>query len=129
MFPYQEDPTNKDEEAGELGDPHWLMNFTTTYYIDDWTFNHTLRFIDSMYLRENADKETSPEYQSPVYTGTKLYSNVQVRYALPEDMEAYIGVDNVFAANPGGFLTGLGGDSGLYDPRGRFFYGGIVAKF
>ncbi len=130
LFPYQEDPENKDEEAGELGDPTWLMNLNTVYSMGDWTFSHTLRFIDTMYIRENAEKETAPEYQSPAYTGTKFYSDLQIRYNLGRtNMETYVGVDNLFAANPGGYLTGLGGDSGLYDPRGRFFYGGVVVKF
>lgn len=128
-YPYQDDPSNKDEEAGELGDPKWLMNLKTTYYTGDWTISHTLRFIDSMYLRELSEKKTAPEYQSPSYTGVKFYSNMQVRYNIIENTEVYVGIDNVFATKPGGFQTGTGGDSGIYDSRGRFFYAGVTTKF
>ncbi|MEX0299152.1 MAG: TonB-dependent receptor plug domain-containing protein [Kordiimonas sp.] len=128
-FPYQDDLTNKDEEAGELGDPKWLATLKTTYYTGDWTFSHTLRFIDTMYLRENAAKITAPEFQDPIYTGTKFYSALQVRYRIIEDTEAYVGVDNLFASNPNAHQTGTGADSGIYDTRGRFMYAGITTKF
>jgi outer membrane receptor protein involved in Fe transport len=46
-----------------------------------------------------------------------------------DDLNIYIGIDNVFDRMPPYGLTGVGGGSGIYDNRGQYFYTGIVAKF
>jgi len=38
-------------------------------------------------------------------------------------------VDNIANKMPPFGLTGVGGGSGIYDNRGRYFYTGLVAKF
>jgi outer membrane receptor protein involved in Fe transport len=41
----------------------------------------------------------------------------------------YAGLDNLTNTKPPLGLTGIGGGSGEYDNRGRFFYAGVLAKF
>ena len=40
-----------------------------------------------------------------------------------------MGVDNVLNTLPPLGLTGVGGGSGIYSNRGRFFYAGVIARF
>ncbi|PHZ85570.1 TonB-dependent receptor domain-containing protein [Paremcibacter congregatus] len=128
-FPFQDEPDNPDREDGELGDPEWLMNFTATYYSGPWTFNYKLRFIDDMLRVEHEDFEASPEEQELIHTGTVTYSDIQLRYQIRDGIEVYGGVNNIFEKNPPLPFDATGGDSGIYDNVGRFFYTGVTATF
>ena len=45
------------------------------------------------------------------------------------DMNFYVGVDNIFDKEPPFGLTGVGGGSGIYKIRGRNYYAGFRARF
>ena len=45
------------------------------------------------------------------------------------DYSFYFGVDNILDRNPPLGLTGVGAGSGIYNVRGRNFYGGFRARF
>jgi len=48
---------------------------------------------------------------------------------LDKKFNMYVGVDNVTNVQPPFGLTGVGGGSGIYDVRGRYFYAGFQANF
>ena len=58
-----------------------------------------------------------------------FYHDARVAYDVNDDFNIYLGVDNFTNKNPPFGLTGVGGGSGIYDNRGRYFYTGVVAKF
>ncbi|WP_417320328.1 TonB-dependent receptor plug domain-containing protein [Emcibacter sp.] len=129
FFPFQDEPDNADREDGEIGDPEWLITLNATYYNGPFSVNYRMRFIDDTLRIDWDEFEASPELQAPLYTGSASYHDIQARYQIDDDYEVYAGVNNIFAKNPPFPLSGTGGDSGIYDNKGRFFYAGFSANF
>jgi len=137
------DPTNPTfknvivgHHGGELGDPKDAFNWNTALTRGVVTFGHQLRYISAMYLNtyedfnsvqgrppENADYADQKKY------GAQWYHDVRVGFDVTKDYNFYLGIDNLTNTKPPLGLTGIGGGSGIYDARGRFFYAGAVAKF
>jgi outer membrane receptor protein involved in Fe transport len=95
-----------------------------------------MRYISPMYLNtyedfnsvqgrppENADYADRKKYPS------RIYSDVRLGLDVTKDYNFYLGVDNLTNTKPPLGLTGIGAGSSIYDVRGRYFYGGFVAKF
>ena len=128
-FPFQEFPDEPEDETGELGDPEWVVNTNITWNWQGWTVNYELRFIDTQLLVENEELEADPDIQVPLRTGTDFFHDIQVRYQLHEQLELYAGINNIGDNNPPFGLSGAGTDSAIFDTIGRFYYGGLVARF
>ena len=128
-FPFQEFPDEPEDETGELGDPEWVVNTNITWNWQGWTLNYELRFISSQLLVENEELAADPDIQSPLFTGRDFFHDIQVRYQLHEQLELYAGINNIGDNNPPFGLSGAGTDSAIFDTIGRFYYGGLVARF
>lgn len=122
--------------VGELGDPDDQVNVNTSVKFGDLTIGYQLRWIDGMYLNtyedhnplnggapQNADFAPIKKYPSV------FYHDIRLAYDVSEKFNLYFGVDNWSDRKPPFGLTGVGGGSGIYDARGRYFYTGVVAKF
>lgn len=129
IFPFQDEPNNPTRLDGVLGNPVWSLNFDTTYFVNKWAFNYSMRVVDST-LRIGYDRlEKSPEYMSPLHTGVTTYHNLQTRYQASDKIEFYVGVNNVFDELPPHGISGRSSGTGAYDNLGRFIYGGVNVNF
>jgi outer membrane receptor protein involved in Fe transport len=86
---------------------------------------NTIEDITSVQGRppENADYADIRSYPSVIYHDLRLGLDATDKFNF------YFGIDNVGNRKPPLGLTGIGGGSGIFDVRGRFFYAGAVAKF
>jgi len=130
------DPGRANRIRGELGDPKDAFNWNVDVKRGKVTLNYELRYIGHQVLNayenvfsvqgrppENAD------YADRVYYPAVIYHNLRAGVDVNSSFNFYIGCDNVTNRLPPFGLTGVTDGSGIYDPRGRFFYSGLVAKF
>ncbi|MFC7537493.1 TonB-dependent receptor domain-containing protein [Sphingomonas sp. GCM10030256] len=120
----------------ELGDPDDQVNVNVNAKRGKLTLGYQMRWIDRMYLNTfedyNGVNDLPPEntdYAPIVKYPDVFYHDVRVAYDFTSKINAYFGIDNVGNEFPPYGLTGVGGGSGIYDNRGRYFYTGFVAKF
>lgn len=128
-FPFQVQPDFVDEEAGELGDPEWSINFNATWNYEKWSFNYEMRFIDDMLIVEIDELEADPDLQDVTSTGTTFFHDIRVGYELRDNIELFAGVNNLTQEFPPVGLSGAGTDSAIFDNIGRFYYTGLRVDF
>lgn len=129
-------PSFKNRLLEELGDPKDQVNFNASVKYKDLTVGYQIRWISSMYL--NTYEDFNPlnglppqnlDYANVQRYPDTAYMDIRVGYDVTEDFNIYFGVDNVSNRFPPYGLTGVGGGSGIYDNRGRYFYTGVKANF
>ena len=130
------DPNRENRILSELGDPSDQINFSANLTLGKVTFGYQVRWIDKMYLNTYEDFNSlqgrTPEnadYAGPSKYSDVFYHDIRVGYDITKSINVYAGVDNASNTQPPFGLTGVGAGSGIYDVRGRFFYGGFKAKF
>ena len=130
------DPTFRNEFVDELGDPSDQVNFNASLKTGKLTFGYQLRWIDAMYLNTAEDyisvnglPPQNNDYAPIVKYPTVTYHDIRLGLDVTEKLNMYLGVDNVGDKKPPFGLSGVGGGSGIYDVRGRYFYVGFNAKF
>lgn len=111
-----------DREAGELGDPEWAFNLRGTWERDKLSVSVEERFQGEQVF----DLAEPPEVRSPRDTGTKWYTDVQVRYRVTDNAVVYLGIDNLFDSDPPDLsqvpeTRSFTGDAIGYDQLGRYF--------
>ncbi len=129
-------PTRADQTLLELGDPKDAFNLDFDLKRGSLTVGYQLRYIGHQVLNtyedyfsvqgrapENADFADRQFYPSVFYHDVRLGLDVNDRFNI------YGGVDNLFNKQPPFGLTATSGGSSIYEPRGRFFYAGVKAKF
>jgi len=137
------DPSNPDfqdvivgKHGGELGDPRDAFNWNTTLTHGRFTFGYQMRYLSRMFVNsyeatnavqdrppENADATDFLQYPAKFYHDVRFGIDVGPKYNF------YLGADNVTNTKPPLGVSTIGGGSGIYDNRGRFYYAGFVAKF
>lgn len=130
------DPGRADQSLLELGNPEDAFNWDIEFKKNNFAIGFQLRYIGKAVLNQFEDffsKQGRPP-QNEDYAATRFYpstwyQDVRVSVDVNEKFNFYGGIDNVFNRNPPFGLTGTGAGSGIYDPRGRFFYAGVKAKF
>lgn len=129
-------PTFKNVLNDELGNPSDAFNISTDLKFGKFTFGHTLRWIDKMYLNTwedynavNGQPAQNPDYADIVKYPSVIYNDVRGSLDVNNKFNIYAGITNVGDVKPPYGLTGVGAGSGIYDNRGRFFYMGATAKF
>jgi iron complex outermembrane receptor protein len=129
LFPFQDQPDFVDEEAGELGDPEWSVNFNATWVYNKWSVNYEMRWVDSMLIVEIDELAADPDLQFPFETDSVTHHDIQLRFQATDSTELFVGVNNLTQEFPPFGLCGCGTDSAIYDNIGRFFYGGLRTNF
>ena len=81
------------------------------------------------YLSVNGLPPQNNDYAPIVKYPTVTYHDIRLGLDVTEKLNMYLGVDNVGDKKPPFGLSGVGGGSGIYDVRGRYFYVGFNAKF
>lgn len=130
------DPGFKDVNLRELGTPRdeFLLNNALT--LGDITLGYQLRYIGKQVLNQYEDlfgvQDRPPQnadYADIQYYPETFYHDVRFSVDASRKFNFYVGADNVLNTRPPLGLTGIGGGSGIYNVRGRYFYAGAVAKF
>jgi len=125
-----------DNTMGELGTPRDAVNVGLGWENDDFGFSLNNEYIAPQVLDyENfqtlyrlADGSTPDEKYFRI--GSKIYTDLQVRYTGIEHFEFYLGVKNLFDVERPPVWGGLPGNvNGVYDVIGRRFYTGARIKF
>lgn len=121
---------------GELADPKNRVNFNANVKFGKFAIGYQGRFIDKMYLNTyedynsvNGQPPQNADYASVRQYPTVTYHDIRMSLDVTDKSQLYLGVDNVGNKMPPYGLTGIGGGSGIYDVRGRYFYLGVKAGF
>jgi outer membrane receptor protein involved in Fe transport len=146
-----QDPVNPDFEnriLGEVGDPQdeFRLDLDLTYR--EFTLGYRMRYIGEQLISTYEDQFSlngSPPGNSdfadilevPIitYHDFRLEWNIEGGTGLTDDLRFYVGVENAFDRRPPLGLTATGtgpgaiGNAGVYDVRGRTFFGGFRARF
>jgi len=133
------DPANPnlpDPGLYELGDPKDSFNLNVDYDKGGFTLGYQLRYIGKMLLNANEDiysvKGAPPQnadYADIHWYPSVYYQDVRLGYDFSDDINAYLGCDNITDELPPMALTGTGEGSGIYDVRARYFYAGVKFQF
>jgi outer membrane receptor protein involved in Fe transport len=146
-----QDSINPDFEnriLGEVGDPEdeFRLDIDLTY--KEFTLGYRMRYVGKQLISTYEDQfplnglppgnaDFADILEVPVIT----YSDLRFEWNIPggggftEDLRFYFGVENMFDRKPplGLLATGAGpgaiGNAGVYDIRGRTFFGGFRARF
>ena len=130
------DPNFKDVRSLELGNPRDEFLLNNSLKLGDYILGYQLRYIGKQVLNNYEDifgvqgrPPQNADYADTQYYPETFYHDVRLGIDADRTFNFYVGVDNLLNTHPPLGLTGLGGGSGIYDVRGRFFYAGAVAKF
>ena len=138
------DPTNPDigdRLMSEVGDPQDAFNWNTSLQHGRFTFGYQMRYLSKQIIAagalgeyedffgfEGRDPENE-DFAERAWYPRMFYHDVRLGIDVGPKYNFYMGVDNLTDKKPPYNATGIGGGTGIYDSRGRFFYAGAVAKF
>ena len=147
------DPSRPEFEnriLGELGDPQDEFRWDVDFTFGDFTLGYQMQYIGSQVLNlyedffpldtactpagcppNNLDYADIRKYPDVFYHDLRFEWRVRGSEGIrgDNDMNFYVGVDNIFDKEPPFGLTGVGGGSGIYKIRGRNYYAGFRARF
>ncbi|MDQ0248014.1 outer membrane receptor protein involved in Fe transport [Sphingomonas kyeonggiensis] len=124
-------PTIKDQQLQELGDPQWAANATFLVGAGPATLRWNVNYIGKQTIGayenyfplqgrppQNADANFPIWYQDVFYHAVKLDIKANKQFTF------YLGVDNLFDTKPPLGELGVAGGS-PFDAIGRYFYAGV----
>ena len=123
-YPFQDDPTNKEQFAGTVGESKWQANLTFNYAIADWNVNWKTRYLSrvDVYTPQKRDDYSVP-YTDVMQWGSYVSHDFVIDRSFDNGIKVGFGVDNVFDRGLPSFTTnGTGVSSASYDNVGRFYY-------
>ena len=120
----------------QLGDPVDEFSWDTNLKIGKVDIGYNLRFIGKQLqvgytsiFPLNGDPAQNPDASETLFYPTVFYHDIKVAVDVTDKFNFYAGVNNLLNKEPPLGLTGIGGGSGIYDNRGRFFYLGFKANY
>ncbi len=131
---YDTDPglpgTSVIKTAGDAGQEMWRGLLRMTYTNGPLEVSPAIRYVGKAYVsKESADPSLPANHLPSVW-----YTDINVSYDVTEQVQAYVGANNLFDVRPpetfpGIFdTTGTATISDVYDPIGLFIYGGVNLK-
>ena len=130
------DPNFENQQLVELGDPQDAFNWNTSYKWNRFTLGYQMRYISKQVLNVYEDffsvqgrDPQNADFADRRFYPHRFYHDVRFGVDIGPKYNFYLGVDNLTNTHPPLGLTGTGGGSSIYDNRGRFVYGGVLAKF
>jgi outer membrane receptor protein involved in Fe transport len=135
-FPFMDDPTRPDQLVEEVGDPKYSFNFDLGFARGPFTIDYSMRWIESQYIDsiENirfigGRPPEDPDFAAKQFTGSVMYHDIRVGYKMRDNLNVYVGIDNIGdRLPPQGFTGAESGGTGIYSNTGEFFYGGLKWK-
>lgn len=136
-YPNILDPSFRDQILLELGDPKWSAQVKAKFRTGGFTVGYEMQYISKMAVAPNIEAIRSVQGRPPQdadyaefrWYPRVFYHDVRVAYDVSEQLNLYAGIDNLTDKDPPFGLTGTGAGSGIYQNRGRFFYGGVVFTY
>lgn len=136
------DPGRADVQLLELGNPEDEFVFRANLDTGPFNLGYKMRYIGrqlntiAVGIGEFEDvfpvqgrPPRNADFASDPFTPEVFYHDFRVGFDVGREYEFYVGVENALNTEPPLGLTGIGGGSGIYDNRGRYFYTGAVARF
>jgi outer membrane receptor protein involved in Fe transport len=130
------DPGFADQLLLELSFPEDQFEWNVDFVTGPIQLHYKMRYVGRMttFAYENIfSKQGRPPENSDVadinFFPAVFYHDIRIGANAGERFNFYVGVDNLLNRLPPYGLTGVGGGSGIYSNRGRFFYTGISARF
>lgn len=129
-------PGEEDRVLGELGDPKDRFSLDTSIKHGKFTVGYRMKYIGKQVLNSFEDffsvqgnPPQNADYADRKYYPRVFYHDIRASLDVNDKFNIYGGIDNVTNKLPPLGLSGIGGGSGIYDARGRFFFAGVQAKF
>lgn len=130
------DPTFRDRQLSELGDPKWAGQFTANLDFGAAAFQYQMRYIQGTTIATDFETQNAfdgrparnPDAFPRVYYPDVFYHDFRLSFETTDKFKFYAGVDNAFDKLPPLGLLGTGGGE-PYDNVGRFFYAGAELTF
>lgn len=124
------------KSAGDAGQQMWRGLLRMTYTNGPLEVTPSLRYIGPAYVSK--ESALGAPANTTELEGNRLpsvwYTDINVSYDVTEQVQGYVGVNNLFDVRPpetfqGAFdTTGTGTITDVYDPIGMFIYGGVNLK-
>ncbi len=130
------DPTQADRILGEVGDQKDQFNWNVDLKTGPVQIAYQMRYLgpavvnfyEDLYGFQGNPPENA-DYSLPAKYPSVFYHNVKLGLDVGKDYTFYLGVENLTDQRPPLGATGVGAFTGIYEPRGRYFYAGATAKF
>jgi outer membrane receptor protein involved in Fe transport len=124
------------KSAGDAGQQMWRGLLRMTYTNGPLEVSPALRYVGPAYVSK--ESALGPGSNTTELEGNRLpsvwYTDINVSYDVTEQVQGYVGVNNLFDVRPpetfpGAFdTTGTNTITDVYDPIGMFIYGGVNLK-
>jgi len=119
---------NRDRDAGELGDPEFLINMNNTWIFGAWEVFNEIRYMDDqlffdqgLLFGDELNNDPNPDTSELIKAGERVYIDLGVAYNFNNGITAQLAVDNITDIKPPITVFGNGGGSGIFDNIGRFY--------
>jgi outer membrane receptor protein involved in Fe transport len=137
------DPNFGDRILSEMGDPQDRFNWNSSLQHGRFTFGYQMRYVGKQITFDDArgfgeyedffSFEGRPPQNADLFAkkfvDARFYHDVRFAVDITPKYNFYLGVDNLTNTKPPFAVSGLSGQTGIYDTIGRFMYAGVVAKF
>lgn len=130
------EPGRADVQLLELGNPEDEFIFRANLASGPFTFGYRMRYIGPQLLNTYEDvypvqgrPPENEDYADLFAYPETFYHDARIDFRVNDGFNFYFGIENVLNTAPPFDLTGIGGGSGIYDNRGRYFYAGAVVRF
>jgi iron complex outermembrane recepter protein len=118
--------------GGTVGTPHFRGNLKALYTLDPVTISTTMRYVGGSII----DRLTpSMQDLAANHLHSTWYLDLNVSYDLNNEVQLYVGANNVFDNRPPETFPGAGYDdtgtgtvADVYDPIGMYLYAGVNFK-
>lgn len=132
------DPERANTNIREVGTPKDAVNFDIDLKVGATVVNYQARYLSKQIIAgglsediftEQGRPPQNADYADILYYPDVLYHDIRVGFQVDPGSNFYLGVDNVTDRLPPLSSTGIGAGTGIFEPRGRYFYAGVTASF
>ncbi len=136
-YSYITEPDRYDRIESTLGDPKWQGRFNVNGKFGIFDLGYTARYVGKQivsglsyetFFASQGRPALNPDARPFVYYKPVVYHDARIGINATDKFRFYVGVDNIGNELPSYDLTGTGADA-IYPNIGRFFYGGVEARF
>jgi outer membrane receptor protein involved in Fe transport len=124
-------PTIKDQQLQELGDPQWAANANVTVGMGPATLRWSVNYIGKQvigayenYYSLQGRPPQNADANFPKWYPDVFYHNMKLDFKATNQFTFYVGVDNLFDTKPPLGELGVTGGS-PYEAIGRYYYAGV----